>query len=115
MLALVGLYGSVSYAVGRRTREMGIRAALGATRSRILLTALRDGITVVVGGILAGLASAVAAIRPLVDLLPSGVNPWDPLMFAGVGAFVLVTGAVAALVPARRAAKVDPAVALRDE
>jgi putative ABC transport system permease protein len=115
VLALVGLYGSVSYAVGRRTREMGIRAALGATRSRILLTALRDGMAVVAGGTLAGLALAMAAIQPLVDLLPAGVNPWDPLMFAAVGALVLLTGAMAALVPARRAAQVDPSVALRDE
>jgi len=115
VLALVGLYGSVSYAVGRRTREMGIRAALGATRGRILGTALRDGMAVVAIGVVLGLASAAAAIRPLVDLLPAGFNPWDPLMFATVGAFVLATGAIAALVPARRAAKVDPSVAFRDE
>jgi putative ABC transport system permease protein len=115
VLALVGLYGSVSYAVGRRTREMGIRAALGATRGRILLTALRDGMAVVVGGILIGLSLAVAAIRPLIDLLPAGVNAWDPRMFAAVGAFVFATGAAAMLFPARRAANVDPAVALRDE
>ena len=115
VLALVGLYGSVSYAAGRRTREMGIRAALGATRGRILLAALRDGMVVAVFGILIGLALAVAAIRPLVDVLPAGVNPWDPLMFAAVGAFVMATAAVAALVPARRAAKADPCVVLRDE
>jgi predicted permease len=114
-LALVGLYGSVSFAVGRRTREMGIRAALGATRSRILLTAMRDGMTVVGGGIVIGLALAAAAIRPLVDLLPAGVNASDPLMFASVGALVLATGAAATLFPARRAALVDPVVALRNE
>jgi ABC-type antimicrobial peptide transport system permease subunit len=108
-------YGSVSYATGRRRREMGIRAALGATRGRILFAALRDGMVVAVCGILIGMALAVAAIRPLVDVLPAGVNPWDPLTFAGVGAFVLATAAGAALVPARRAAKVDPAVVLRDE
>ena len=115
VLALVGLYGSVSYAVGRRTREMGIRAALGATRARIVLCALRDGMVVVVCAVLVGLALAMAAIRPLVDLLPAGVNPWDPLMFAGVGVFVVATGTVAALIPARRAADVDPSVALREE
>ena len=115
VLALVGLYGSVSYAAGRRTREMGIRAALGATRGRILLTALRDGMAVVLGGTVAGLVLAVAAIRPLVDMLPAGVNPWDALMFAGVGALVAATGAVAALIPARRAANADPSVALREE
>jgi predicted permease len=114
-LALVGLYGSVSYAVRRRVREMGIRAALGATRSRILLMVLRDGMAVVLGGIIVGLAAAVAAIRPVVDLLPAGVNPWDPMMFAVVGAFVMLTGALATLAPALRAAAVDPSVALRDE
>jgi putative ABC transport system permease protein len=115
VLALVGLYGSVSYTVGRRTREMGIRAALGASRGRILRTALRDGVAVVAYGIVAGLGFAVAAIRPLVELLPDGLNPWDPIMFAGVGAFVLATGVAAAIVPAWRAALVDPAVALRSE
>jgi putative ABC transport system permease protein len=114
-LALVGLYGSVSYAVSRRTREMGIRSALGATRVRILRTALRDGMAVVAAGVLVGLALAVAAIRPLVDLLPDGVNPWDPLLFAAVGTLLVLSGAAAALVPARRAANVDPAIALRDE
>src|SRR5215813_5965642 len=89
VLALVGLYGSVSYAVGRRTREMAIRAALGATRVGILWPALRDAMTVVAAGILAGLASALMAIRPLVDLLPAGLDPWDPRMFAGIAAIVL--------------------------
>ena len=57
----------------------------------------------------------MAAIRPLAGMLPEGVNPWGPLMFAGVGAFVAATGAVAALILACRAANVDPSVALRDE
>jgi putative ABC transport system permease protein len=115
VLALVGLYGSVSYAVGRRTREMGIRAALGATRVAILSTALRDATAVVAVAISAGLVSALMAIRPLVDLLPAGLDPWDPRMFAGIAAIVMVTCATAALVPGRRAAAVDPSVALREE
>jgi ABC-type antimicrobial peptide transport system permease subunit len=94
---------------------MGIRAALGATRPRIVFTALRDGMAVVAGGIAAGLAMAVAAIRLIADLLPAGLNAWDLPMFAGVGVFVLITCAMAAMVPARRAAAVDPAIALRDE
>lgn len=114
-LALVGLYGSVSFAVRRRTREMGIRAALGATRFEILLTALRGGMSVVALGILVGLTLAVPAIRPLVDLLPDGLNPWDPMMFAAVAAVVLITAVLATLAPARRAAMVDPSAALRDE
>ena len=115
VLALVGLYGSVSCAVGRRTREMGIRAALGATRVGILWTALRDAMAVVAVGVLAGLTCALLAIRPLVDLLPAGLDPWDPRMFGGIAAIVLVTCALAALVPGRRAAAVDPSVALRGE
>jgi len=63
----------------------------------------------------AGLILAVCAIRPLVDLLPDGVNAWNPLMFAGVGALLAGTSVLAALAPARRAANVDPAVALREE
>ena len=114
-LALVGLYGSVSYEVRRRTREMGIRAALGATRSEILLTAIRGGMSVVVVGVLVGLTLAVPAIRPLIDLLPDGISPWDPLMFAAVAALVLSTAMLATLAPARRASMVDPSVALRDE
>ena len=99
VLALVGVYGSVSYSVGRRTREMGIRAALGATRARLVRTALRDGVAVVVAGILVGLVSALVGIRPIVDLLPAGVNPWDPLTLSGTGAFVLLAGGGAMLAP----------------
>jgi len=115
VLSLVGLYASVSFAVRRRTREMGIRAALGATRGRILVTALRDGLKIVMAGTALGLIAATAAIRPLVDLLPAGVTAWDPLMFASVGGLVLLTAAAATLAPARRAAAVDPSVALREE
>lgn len=114
-LALVGLYGSVSYEVRRRTREMGIRAALGATRSAILITAVRGGLSVVAVGVLVGFILAVPAIRPLIDLLPDGVSPWDPRMFAAVATVVLVTSVLATLAPARRATMVDPSVALRDE
>ena len=82
VLALVGIYGSVSYAVSRRTREFGIRAALGATRARILWTAVRDGALLLIGGTMVGLWVAISAVRPLVDLLPDGVDPWDPRLFA---------------------------------
>jgi hypothetical protein len=115
LLALVGLYGSVSCAVGRRTGEMGIRAALGATRVRIVWTALRDALAVVVVAILAGLASALMAIRPLVALLPAGLDPWDLRLFAAIAAIVVVTCGLAALVPGLRAAAVDSSVALREE
>ena len=115
LLALVGLYGSVSYAVTSRTREMGIRSALGATRVRILWTSLRDAAALLGAGAFVGLIFAVSAVRPLTELLPDGVDPWDPRMFAGAAAALIATGLAGAAVPARRAAKVDPATALREE
>jgi predicted permease len=114
-LSLTGLYGSVSYAAGRRTREFGIRAALGATAGRIVRVALRDGTAVLACGAGIGVPLALLAIRPLVDLLPAGVDPWDPAPFLAVIVLLLATGTAAAWIPARRAAKIDPAVALRQE
>jgi len=115
VLALAGLYGSVSYAVSRRTREMGIRAALGASRGRIVWAALGDGVAVLICGAIVGIPLAVSAIRPLVDLIPEGVNPWDPAWFSAVALTLLATGCAAAWIPARRAANVDPSIALRQE
>jgi putative ABC transport system permease protein len=114
-LALVGLYGSVSYAVGRRTRELGIRAALGASRGRILWAALRDGMAIPICGVIVGMPLAAAAIWPLTGLLPSGVNPWDPSLFPAVILLLLATSTVASWIPARRAAGVDPSIVLRQE
>ena len=115
LLSLAGLYGSVSYAVSRRTREMGIRAALGASRSRIVWAALTDGVAVLICGAIVGIPLAVSAIRPLIDLIPEGVNPWDPVMFAAVELLLLATGVVAAAIPAQSATNVDPSLALRQE
>jgi putative ABC transport system permease protein len=115
VLALVGLYGSVSDAVSRRTREMGIRAALGASEVRIIWVAIRDGLTVLGCGAVVGMSLALAAVVPLVDLLPSGVNPRDPVLFSAIIFLLLSTGTAAAWIPARRAAKVDPTSALRQE
>jgi hypothetical protein len=114
-LALVGIYGSVSYAVGHRTREFGIRAALGATRARILWTALRDGALLITAGAMAGLLLAISAVRPLVDLLPDGVDPWDPRLFAAAPIALIASGILGAAIPARLAAKVDCVAALREE
>lgn len=115
VLSLIGLYGSVSYAVGRRTREFGIRAALGASRQRIVWTALRDGVAVLACGAAIGAPLALFAVRPLVDLLPAGVNPWASAPFLGVILLLLSTGAAAIWIPARRAARIDPSMALRQE
>ena len=81
----------------------------------ILWTAVSDGVAVLACGVLVGLPLAVAAIRPLTDILPDGVNPWSMGMFAAVGLVLLGVGAGAAWLPAREAAKVDPALALKEE
>jgi predicted permease len=115
LLVLAGLYSSVSYATRRRTREMAIRAALGAARSSILWTAIRDGVAVLACGVAVGLPLAIAAIRPLTDIVPDGVDPWNPAMFLVVGFLLLTTGAGAAWIPAQAVAKVDPSVSLRQD
>jgi predicted lysophospholipase L1 biosynthesis ABC-type transport system permease subunit len=115
LLALCGLYGSVSHATRRRTREMAIRAAVGADRFTMVWTAVRDGIAVLACGTAVGLPFAVAAIRPLTGILPDGLDPWNPVAFAAVAIVLLSAGAVAAWIPARSAANVDPALTLREE
>jgi putative ABC transport system permease protein len=115
LLVVTGLYTSVSHATRRRKREMAIRAAIGADRVTILWTAVSDGVAVLACGVLVGLPLAVAAIRPLTDILPDGVNPWSIEMFAAVGLVLLAVGAGAAWLPAREAANVDPALALKEE
>ena len=115
LLVLTGLYSSVSYAARRRTREMAIRAAVGATRSIILWTAISDSMAILLCGVVVGLPLAVAAVRPLTDILPDGVDPWNIGMFAGVALVLVSVGAGAAWIPAREAANVDPSLALRQE
>ena len=115
LLALIGLYSSVAYAVGRRMREMGIRIALGASHGRIVWTALRDGLAILCCGTIAGLALAMAAIRPVAGLVPDGVRPWDPVLLAAPAVLLLAAGAAAAWIPSRRAANADPAIALRQD
>jgi putative ABC transport system permease protein len=114
-LSLIGLYGSVSHTVGRRTREFGIRAALGASRIGIVRTALRDGVAVLACGAAIGAPVAFAAIRPLAALFPAGFDPWAPAPLMGVVLLLLATGAAAIWVPAWRAAGVDACTALRQE
>ena len=114
-LALVGLYASVSDSAGRRTREMGIRVALGATPASIVWASVRDSIAVLLCGGAAGIIFAAAAIHPVANLAPAGVDPWSPAMFAAVLLLLLASGAAAAYLPARRTAKIDPSIALREE
>jgi predicted permease len=114
LLAAVGLYGVLAFAVSQRTREIGIRMALGGRARDIYALVARQGLAVVGGGVVAGLAAAAAATRVLGSML-LGVSPTDPLTFALVSAVLLAVAVLACAVPARRAARVDPAVALRYE
>ena len=113
-LAAFGTYGVLSYAVSRRTGEMGIRMALGAQQSDVLGMVLREGMMPVLAGLAAGAASAIAFGRYLESLL-FHVSPRDPLAFAVSGAVLLIVSVAACLVPARRATRVSPIDALRFE
>jgi predicted permease len=111
-LAVVGIYSVMAYAVSRQTREIGIRMALGARLGDVLALVLREGLVVVAIGLVGGAAAAVAVTRFATSLF-HGVSPTDPTTFAAALALLGVAGLVAALVPALRAARIRPAVALR--
>jgi ABC-type antimicrobial peptide transport system permease subunit len=113
-LAAIGLYGVVSLVTTRRTREMGIRMALGAERGDVVGLVLGRGFRLGISGLVAGIAASVIASRYMASRLP-GVEGFDPLTIAVVAVVLLAVTAVASLVPAWRATKVDPTVALRYE
>jgi putative ABC transport system permease protein len=114
LLAAVGLYGLLSYVVSRRTREIGVRMALGADRGAVLGLVMRDGVRLtLIGAVIGAVASGVAA-RALGHLL-YGVGPTDPLTFAVVGLLLVAVALVASYLPAARATRVDPVEALRTE
>ena len=110
-LAAVGIYGVMAFSVGRRSREIGVRMALGAGAKQVYAQILREGLTVAITGITVGLAVAFAATR-VVSALLFGVSATDPLTFAAVACLLILIAAVACLIPAHRAAKVDPAITM---
>jgi predicted permease len=114
LLAGVGLYGVMAYSVSQRTREIGIRMALGAEPVGVLRMVMRRGLWLALSGIAAGLAIALAATPRIAPLLYR-VSPADPLSIAGAALFLIVVAALASLIPALRATRVDPMVALRQE
>jgi predicted permease len=114
VLAAIGIYGVVSYMVEQRTNEIGIRMALGARQSSVLAMVTRHGLVLASIGILGGLAGAFGLTRFLAKLL-YGVKPVDPVTFASVAVALLLVAAMASVIPALRATRVDPVIALRSE
>jgi ABC-type antimicrobial peptide transport system permease subunit len=114
ILAAIGIYGVLSYLVTQRTREIGIRMSLGASRFRVLGELLREGMVLALIGLAAGACGAFAAGRILASLLHE-VKPGDPWIFLGTALLLAAVALVACYVPARRAARLDPMKALRYE
>ena len=114
LLAVVGIYGVVSYSVTERTRELGVRMALGADAAATLALVLKRSMGLVIFGTVCGLLAAIAASRVMTGLLYQ-VSPLDPLVFVAVSLALAGCGFVASVIPARRATKVDPIIALRAE
>ena len=114
LLAAVGIYGLMSYAVEQRTQEIGIRMALGANQGKIMRLILGHGMRLAIIGTLVGLGAAYGLTRLLANFL-FGVKPSDPLAFSLVAVILVVVTLLAAFVPTRRAMRVDPIVALRQE
>jgi putative ABC transport system permease protein len=114
VLAAVGIYGVISYSVSRRTREIGIRISLGASRTDVLRMVVRQAIVQALAGAVAGLAGALVVSRLIAKML-YGVQPTDPITFGGVAIVLALAAMLAAFVPARRAARIEPMIALRNE
>jgi ABC-type antimicrobial peptide transport system permease subunit len=113
-LAAIGIYGVMTYSVAQRTREIGIRMALGAQRVQVLALVLRDGLILTTVGIALGLVGAAVTTR-LVEGMLFGITPLDPTTFIAVSLMFGLVATVASYVPARRATNVDPVIALRCE
>jgi putative ABC transport system permease protein len=114
LLAAVGIYGVMSYAVSRRTHEIGIRVSLGASRADVVLLVIRQGMVLALIGSAVGIVAALGLSRLMKSLL-YGVKPIDPLIFCGVTILLMIVAVAASYLPARRAMRVDPMIALRYE
>ncbi|HEY6400918.1 MAG TPA: FtsX-like permease family protein, partial [Blastocatellia bacterium] len=114
LLTAIGLYGLISYATARRTREIGIRIALGARTADVIRLALREAMLLVSVGVVIGLGAAFAGVR-LVESMLFGLGPNDPLTIALAALLMLIVAALACWIPVRRATKVDPMTVLRSE
>jgi putative ABC transport system permease protein len=114
LLAAIGIYGVISYSVVQRSHEMGIRLALGASKADLLRLVVGHGVLVAGTGVVIGVATALGLARVMASLL-FGVKPHDPVTFTFVALLLIGVAAVASYIPARRAGKVDPVIALRCE
>ena len=114
LLTAIGLYGLLSYSIIQRTREIGIRMALGATRVNVLQMVVREGLVLVVLGAIAGTIAALAGSKLISSLLYE-LKPVDPLSFVAAFAVLLAVAFLASYLPARRATRIDPIIALRYE
>ena len=114
LLAVMGIYSVMSYSVSRRTNEIGIRVALGANRSDVLLLMVRQALLLALIGSVIGIVGALALSRLMASQL-YGVRPTDPITFVTVAALLMIVSLAASYIPARRAMRVDPMTALRYE
>jgi len=114
LLALIGVYGVISYSVIQRTHEIGVRMALGAQQRDILHMILREGMLLAISGIVIGGGGALALTRVLRSMLFE-IEPTDPATFVGVAIFLTIAALVACYIPARRAIRLDPMLTLRNE
>jgi ABC-type antimicrobial peptide transport system permease subunit len=114
VLGAIGLYGALTYRIGRRTAEIGVRMALGAQRRDVLWLVLRESVLILAAGAMAGIPAALAATR-LIQSLLFGLEPWDSPTLTGALAILFAAGAIASYLPARRAAAIEPIAALRSD